>query len=259
MREYEAGILQTEKCGQNTYIIELVCEEIAVEVVPGQFVQVRAGSGTDPFLRRPFSVSGADRNSGSIKLLVEVVGRGTALLCSKKAGESLSVIGSLGTGFDMEIGGKGPCILVAGGSGAAPLLFLAEELMKSKKRAVTFMIGTQTTGYLWNMDDLIKRRITVKTSTEDGSAGYHGMVSELLADNITGIEPEAIYTCGPRAMMKEVARIAERHSVPCQVSLEERMACGTGVCLGCVVNLKDGRMVRSCVDGPVFNASEVVL
>ncbi|MBA7478685.1 Dihydroorotate dehydrogenase B (NAD(+)), electron transfer subunit [subsurface metagenome] len=259
MREYEASILQTEKCGQNTYIIELFCEEIAGEVVPGQFVQVRAGSGTEPFLRRPFSVSGADRNSGRIKLLVEVVGRGTALLCSKKAGESLSVIGSLGKGFDMELGGKGPCILVAGGSGAAPLLFLAEELMKSGKRAVTFMMGAQTAGDLKVAGSLTERGITVIKSTDDGSVGYHGMVSELLSDNITGIKPEVIYTCGPRAMMKEVARIAEKSSVPCQVSLEERMACGTGVCLGCAVNLIDGRMVRSCVDGPVFNASEVVL
>ena len=100
-------------------------------------------------------------------------------------------------------------------------------------------------------------KITVMNATDDGSSGFHGMVSALLEETLKSVNPEAIYTCGPHAMMKEIARIAESISLPCQVSLEERMACGIGVCLGCTVRLSDGRMVRSCVEGPVFNALEV--
>ena len=259
MHEYEAGILRTEFRGMNTCIIELSCEVIAREVVPGQFVQVRVGTGTDPFLRRTFSVCDANPERGEIKLLIEIVGRGTSLLCAMKRGGNLNLIGSLGTGFDMELGGKGQCILVAGGMGAAPLIFLAEKLRTSGKREVTFIIGARTADSLKVIDGLIGDGMIVKAATDDGSVGFHGMASELFEEYIESVKPEAVYTCGPHAMMKDVARIAEQSSIPCQVSLEERMACGIGVCLGCAVLLKDGSMVRSCVDGPVFNASEVVL
>jgi len=259
MHEYEVGILRTEILGLKTYSITLLCPEIASEVMPGQFVQVRAGSGTDPFLRRTFSVCGADPERGEIKLLIEVVGRGTELLCSVKRGGSLNIIGSLGSGFDIDLGGKGPCILVAGGAGVAPLLFLVNRLCMYEKRSVTFMMGAKTSAVLEGIIGLIRKGVTVKTATDDGSSGFHGMVSELLCKHIETIRPEAIYTCGPTPMLKEVAGIAEQSSIPCQLSLEERMACGIGVCLGCAVPFKDGRMMRSCVDGPVFNANEVVL
>jgi len=259
MREYEADILRIECSGPRIYCVDLLCEGIAGEVVPGQFVQVRVSSGTDPFLRRTFSVCGADPEHGRITLLIDEIGPGTSHLCSMKAGERLDIIGALGSGFDMELGGNGSCILAAGGVGAAPLLFLAERLRSLGRKEIIFMMGARHADSLAFIDDMICDGVTVMTATDDGSRGHHGMVSELLALHVEDIKPSAVYTCGPRAMMKTIARIANHYAVPCQVSLEERMACGIGVCLGCTVRLKDGRMVRSCVDGPVFKASEVDL
>lgn len=259
MQEYEAGILRTECCGQNIHILELSCNGIASKIIPGQFVQVRAGKGTDPFLRRTFSVCRADPNRGIITLLVDEVGPGTAFVCSLKRGESLNVIGPLGAGFNLEYGIQGSSLLVGGGTGAAPLVFLANTLISSGAGMVTFLEGARTDSALRFIDGLVDKGIVVLKATDDGSSGFYGMVSELLEQKIDSIKPNAIYTCGPHAMMKTIIRIAESRALPCQVSLEERMACGIGACLGCAVLLKDGRMVRSCVDGPVFNASEIVL
>ncbi|HUT64503.1 MAG TPA: dihydroorotate dehydrogenase electron transfer subunit [Anaerolineae bacterium] len=259
MQEYTVGILRTECLDNTTYLIELSCEEIAHNVKPGQFIQVKVGSGTDPFLRRTLSVCGADPKRAVIKLLVDVVGHGTALLCEMKRGGLLNIIGILGKGFDIEAGGNGSCVLVAGGIGAAPLLFLAERFTSIGKRKVTFMIGAETSASLKVFESLITEGVTVMSATDDGSSGFYGKVSELFEKNIEIIRPKALYTCGPHAMMKEIARVAELWSIPCQVSLEERMACGIGVCLGCAVRLRNGRMVRSCVEGPVFYTSEVVL
>ena len=257
MQEYEAGILRTEFRGNNSYIIDISCDVIAREVVPGQFVQVRTGCGTDPFLRRTFSVCGADPEHGEIKLMVEVKARGTNILCSMNRGETLNIIGSLGTGFDLKCGGDGPCILVAGGVGAAPLLFLALELVKNAKRQVLFMMGAKNAEGLRIIEGQLDKDTVLMTATEDCSSGFYGMVSKLLEDKITTISPAAIYTCGPNAMMREIASIAKNTGIPCQVSLEERMACGIGACYGCAVQLCNGRIVRTCVDGPVFNADEV--
>jgi len=259
MREYEAGIIRTNHYGANTYLIDISCAGIAADVAPGQFVQVRVSMGSDPFLRRTFSVCGADRTHDTVTLLVDVVGPGTELLCSMKRGGSVSVIGPLGRGFDMDLGGDGQCALVAGGSGAAPLMFLSERLISERSRPVTFMMGAGTADSLGVISFLDGRDITVLTSTDDGSAGFHGLVSELLENSIAELNPAAVFTCGPRAMMRAVAHTAEKASIPCQVSLEERMACGIGACLGCAIQKKDGRIVRSCIDGPVFNADEVDL
>jgi len=257
MQEYEAGILRTEFRGNNSYIFDISCNAIAGEVVPGQFIQVRAGCETDPFLRRTFSVCGADPEHGEIKLMIEVKGRGTSILCSMNRGVTLNIIGSLGKGFDLQCGGDGLCVLVAGGIGAAPLLFLAQELARSAKRQVLFLMGARNAEGLRIIEELLDKDTVLLTATEDGSSGFNGMVSELLENKIATISPAAIYTCGPDAMMREIASIAKNEGIPCQVSVEERMACGIGACYGCAVQLCDGRMVRACVDGPVFNAEEV--
>lgn len=257
MQEYEAGILRTEFRGNNSYIIDVSCDVIAKEVVPGQFVQVRAGCGTDPFLRRTFSVCGTDPENGVIKLMIGVKARGTRILCSMNRGEALNIIGSLGIGFDLHFGGDGPCVLVAGGIGAAPLLFLAQELVKTAGRQIIFMMGAGNTEGLKIIEGFLDKNVALLTATEDGSSGFHGMVGKQLEENIASISPAAIYTCGPNAMMREIASIAKNTGTPCQVSLEERMACGIGACYGCAVKLCNGQMARACVDGPVFNADEV--
>ncbi|MFC1607885.1 dihydroorotate dehydrogenase electron transfer subunit [Candidatus Latescibacterota bacterium] len=255
MHEYEAGIIQTENRGNFTYIVTLSCETIAREVVAGQFVQVRVGTGTDPFLRRTFSVFGVDRSRGLVKLMIDAIGPGTELLAGTKHGCSLSVIGPLGNGFDLT--DISSCLLVAGGVGIAPLLFLSESLKTKIAGPVEFMVGTQTAGVHEAYDGLYGDNLTVLRATDDGSLGYKGFVTVLLEARLGTMKPDCIYTCGPHQMMKAVAAIAEKHGIRCQVSLEERMACGVGACYGCTVQLQDGSMVRTCVDGPVFDAHEV--
>ena len=143
MQEYEAGILRTEFRGNNTYIIDLSCEAFAHEVVPGQFVHIRTGCGTDPFLRRAISVFEAAPERGEIKLMIEVVGQGTEMLCSMRRGSTVNIIGPLGKGFDLHLGGNETCVLVGGGIGAAPLVFLARKLKEFVKIPVIFMIGAR--------------------------------------------------------------------------------------------------------------------
>jgi len=259
MREYEAGIIRTERSGGAAFILGLSCPGIAREVLPGQFVQVRVSEGTDPFLRRTFSVCDADAENGEITLLIDEIGRGTAILCSLKRGGCVSVIGPLGRGFDPGLGGEGPCLLVAGGTGAAPLLFLFRRLLENGVRAAAFLAGARTAESLAAVRKLVPANADVSFATDDGSLGYRGFVSGLMAEALERGKSSAVFACGPLPMMRAVAGLAARSVIPCQVSLEERMACGIGACLGCAVKMRDGSMVRSCVDGPVFDAGEVLL
>jgi dihydroorotate dehydrogenase electron transfer subunit len=257
MREYTADIIRTERRGPSTFLVELNSPEIAGEASPGQFVQVRISGGTDPFLRRTFSLCGADPGKGMIRLLVDVVGMGTRLLCDAPLGRTLDIIGPLGTGFDLRFGNLGRCVLVAGGVGVAPLFFLAERLGKEGSRPITFLMGARTDTHLAILEDMLCPEVTVTCATDDGSAGFHGLVTGLLEEQMAALNPGVIYTCGPHPMMRSVAGIAARAGIPCQVSLEERMACGIGACLGCAARLADGSMVRSCTEGPVFDAGRL--
>jgi len=295
MHEYEAGIIRTESRGGSIYIVHLSCGEVAREAAPGQFVQVRVGTGTDPFLRRTFSIYGVDRDRGHIRLLIEVVGPGTGQITAARHSDCLKIIGPLGKGFDLDgirldsveidrinkmnkmkkqnhVNLVPPnIVLVAGGAGIAPLIFLAETLVQGKN--IVFMVGARTaaihhafTGLIPSFSDVEKHgRVSLLEATDDGSLGYHGFVTGLLEDYLASLNkrlqslayPDIVFTCGPDPMMKAIAAITARAGIRCQASLEERMACGMGACYGCAVPLKDGRMARSCVEGPVFDAHEV--
>jgi len=257
MHEYEAGIIHTERRGPSYLLIELDCPDIARTAVPGQFVQVRVSRGADPFLRRTFSISGCDQPLGAIRLAVDVVGRGTELLCSEKRGGSLNIIGPLGKGFGTDTCGGGRIVLVAGGIGAAPLLFLAGTLAPHAKDRMDFIMGARTAAHHTLIDRVIPDGVRVLRATDDGSLGRSGTIEGPLRDIVASGQVDRIVACGPAPMLAAVASIASGAGIPCEVSLEERMACGLGACLGCAVRLTDGRMARSCVDGPVFDALEV--
>ncbi len=257
MRRFAADIIQIDRRGPATFLVELNCPDIAGAATPGQFVQVRVSTGTDPFLRRTFSLHGVDPASGVIRLLVDVVGPGTRHLCDLRCGGTLDIIGPLGNGFDLQFGNPGPCVLVAGGVGAAPLVFLAERLIRDGSRPVTFLMGARSAEHLSIMEGAFGPAVEVKCATDDGSAGYHGFVTGLLEELLPQVNPGVIYVCGPHPMMRAVAAMASRAGVPCQVSLEERMACGIGACLGCAVRLAGGGMARSCKEGPVFDAGRL--
>jgi dihydroorotate dehydrogenase electron transfer subunit len=223
-----------------TYLISLECGLDGFE--PGQFVMLKIPSQCT-FLRRPFGIMGLSR--GVLALLYKIRGEGTHAMSGLKEGETVSVIGPLGTGFNAGI--KGQAIYVAGGAGLPPLLALYNKTNRGE-----FLLGVKTE------DDIPFDYIPGKTriASEDGSIGYKGLVTDLLS-GLKIKTPSVIYTCGPLPMLKEVSLIAESIGAKCQVSLEERMACGFGVCSGCVARtVKGNRSI--CVNGPVFDASELL-
>lgn len=234
---------------------------LARHAKPGQFVEVRCSDARSPLLRRPFGVHRI-RPDG-IEIFYEVVGAGTALLARKARGDTADIIGPLGNGFDT--GGAGDnAILVAGGIGVAPLVALAEGLAGGKKRRLTVLIGARTKSHIVCAQDFRKLGAKVIITTDDGSLGTEGFVTAPLTHLLStvGCDHSIVYACGPTVMLKTVAAMAAERDIPCQVSLEERMACGVGVCRGCPVKVRkdlvdtEYRMV--CKDGPVFDARLIV-
>jgi dihydroorotate dehydrogenase electron transfer subunit len=235
----------------------LLCPYIARNANPGQFIQLRVTRSYDPLLCRPLAVY---RSSEDVfDILFKVVGRGTRILAEKAVGDTMDIIGPLGNGFPVD-GDLRQAILIAGGMGVAALMKLAEEIAERK---IIALIGASTRDKIVGEKDLADLGVEVHIATEDGSAGHKGMVSELLEKILLEMEdPPSVFACGPTAMLKVVARIAARFNIPTYVSLEERMACGVGACLGCAcqVTSSEGetqyKMV--CSDGPVFDAQEIL-
>ena len=262
----KAKLIKNVEVIKNCYTISLYCPQIARSAEPGQFLEIKASDNLEPLLRRPLSVHRV--RGDNIELLYEVVGKGTEILSRRKTGEYLDIIGPLGNGFDYAISNTHNAIriLVAGGMGIAPLVFLADKLIKRNKqyaqRNTTILIGARTKNQILCEKELRKLLYDVKTATDDGSRGFRGKVTDLLevilkrntqrhVQNNT-----AIYACGPRPMFQAISRLSVLYNIPAQLSLEEYMACGIGACLGCVVGTKTGYK-RVCKEGPVFNAHEL--
>jgi len=262
MKQVKAKIVSNRKASPRHYELTLNAPSIAKEIAPGQFMHVKCSDdGPEPLLRRPFSLHRV--KGGCVDILYEVVGRGTELLAKKKAGEVLDVIGPLGNGFDIKTADyRLPTtdFLVAGGMGVAPLVALAERLASGKSKSYV-LIGARTKDHILCENNFKKLGYDVRIATDDGSKGKKGLVTDSLRSLLaTGnSQLSTIYSCGPNAMLKEVAKIAHEHKIPCQVSLEEHMACGVGVCLGCPVKVKPQNKYKMvCKDGPVFNAEEII-
>jgi dihydroorotate dehydrogenase electron transfer subunit len=259
-------IIDNRKVTENYYLLTLASKYIATNAEPGQFVMVRVTNEFQPLLRRPISIHNCDTKKEIIELLFDVVGEGTQLLAEKAVNEELDILGPLGKGFVMPAGNAGGspatkmAILVGGGIGIAPLLFLAKEL-KGKVPAVYVIIGARTKTHLLDPKDFTDTGAQVLTCTDNGSAGKKGLAPEFIppileeAKELT--RQSIIYACGPRPMLKMCAEIAQPYNVPCQVSMEERMACGVGACMGCVIKTRAGYK-KVCDDGPVFGAENVV-
>lgn len=251
----EAPVIANEQTGEGLYLLTLRSEAIAREARPGQFVHLRAGIGHEPLLRRPISICRADRELGTVRLWYQVVGRGTSYISSLKSGDSLDLIGPLGRGFEAGITGK-KAALIGGGMGIAPLIFLGLKLQENNN--VTAFFGGKNAGQL--PPPALLDGLPYRPATEDGSLGHQGLVTALLPDWIEREKPDLLYSCGPRGMLHEVVRIANRYQLPLQVSLETVMACGIGACLGCVCEKSasgEEGWLKACKDGPVFWSDEV--
>lgn len=262
MIECEAQITGHREIVPDTFLMLLDAPSIAGCARPGQFVMIRAGSGLDPLLRRPFSICGLYKD-GAIGVLYKVVGRGTAVLAEKRPGDRLHVLGPLGNGFSTG-NASSPLLLVGGGMGVAPLFFLAQELSRAGDPPFRLFTGFSTGEQVLSAEDILQLDKGGKVATDDGTMGHEGPVTELLQAELEaapGIKAGgSVYACGPAAMLERVALLADTAGVSCQVSLEASMACGLGACLGCVVHAAPEEAVpffRVCTEGPVFPAKAV--
>lgn len=232
------------------------------EASPGQFVMLRVKGRKFPFLGRPLSIYSIYQDNGGfiVEFLYRVVGEGTYVISRLKPDEEMYIMGPLGRGFD--ISPDHSCIiLIAGGIGIAPLSFLGEHYRRyaaGRPQKIICYAGVQKANLLVGLEGMEEICSGVRISTDDGSRGYHGLVTELFKNDLNSYShrDSIIYACGPSAMLKGLAGILKDQSIPCQVSVEERMACGVGACLGCAVRVKSGYK-RVCKDGPVFDMKEI--
>ncbi len=243
----EARILSHSAPIAGVDILTLAAPLIARSALPGQFVQISVPADAG-FLRRPLGIAEVSRTEGWIRLIYRQVGRGTEGLASAETGTSVSVLGPLGRGF--YTGLEHP-LLVGGGMGLTPLLFFAA----AHSNASVLMGGRTREEVFW--EEIYRPHVReCFVTTDDGSYGTQGFVTTLLPKLLKDGAYDGVAVCGPPVMMERVAAIAAEYGVPCEVSLEKRMACGLGACLSCAVDTKSGRR-KVCKDGPVFPAGEV--
>lgn len=248
----DVSILENKKVNGKYFKLTFSSKNLSGNIKPGQFLYVRVSQGQDPYLRRPFSYFRV--SPGKVEILYEVLGRGTSILSGKQKGDSLKVMGPLGNTFTEKLGKK-KRILVAGGVGVPPLVFLAE-----KYSTEYLLIGTKSKAELLPKSELKKVRAKILCSTEDGSCGTKGRVT-LLLENILKDQHSGeffIQTCGPKPMMEAVIALAAKYGVEGEASWDESMACGVGACLGCMVKTRAG-LKRACADGPVFKFEDLEL
>jgi dihydroorotate dehydrogenase electron transfer subunit len=259
MAQYQENVTVTgvEQFSSDHWRLTLVAPRIAATARPGQFVMVRPGAGRDPLLGRPFSLhrTAAD---GTIQIYFKVVGRGTELIAGVRPGSHLAVFGPLGRGFRLQE--QAGAILVGGGLGIAPLLFLAEEIRRKKAAysADSLLLGARRHDELAPLlGDFAACGLQLHTATDDGSLGHHGLITDLLGElQIPG--GSVVYTCGPEPMMAAVASFCRRSGLSCQASVESVMACGMGACLGCSRLNRQGEYTHVCLNGPVYDAEELI-
>lgn len=264
--DLDAAVLANTRLSADYNVLALAAPAIAALARPGQFVMVKPSRGTDPLLRRPFSIFEILRDRSAeiigISILNKRIGVGTGRLYEVETGARRAVLGPLGRPFE-PVSPPAEAWMVAGGVGLAPFLTLAGELRDAGTRATLFY-GARRAEELYYVDAFAQLGVRVVVATEDGSRGSRGYVTSPLTEALAAwrASPLKLYVCGPTAMMQAVARLAATQGLPCDVSLEQVMGCGLGGCYSCVVPARDGagapRFVRSCIDGPVFDASRIV-
>ncbi|MCR5580958.1 MAG: dihydroorotate dehydrogenase electron transfer subunit [Pseudobutyrivibrio sp.] len=248
-----AKVLSQQNLAEGVYSL-LLSTRIAKEAVPGQFINIFSEDGSK-LLPRPISICEIDKEKDTLRVVYRVVGKGTLEFSSLSQGDTIEVMGPLGNGFPIE--GK-TAIVVGGGIGVPPMLELAKELAGN----VTAVMGYRNDS-LFLAEEFIDAASELIVATDDGSVGVHGTVVDAMVEN--DLTADVIYACGPKPMLKGVAEYALKRGIKCYVSMEERMACGVGACLGCVCQSKEVddhshvKNKRVCKDGPVFLATEVEL
>ena len=238
------------------YLLVMEASDIAQAAKPGQFVHLSIPGDPSKILRRPISIHQADRTTGDLSLVYQVVGDGTRRLAMQPAGTSLSVLGPLGRGF--SVGAAQTIYLAGGGCGIAPLSFVLDQWPDRRYQA---FLGYRSQAHVHLEDQFHHLSEGVHVATNDGSYGTGGFVTDLLIGGIEKMWPDLLLACGPDPMLSKIQQIAKAYQIPCQISLEERMGCGIGGCLVCACAVIKGTELdykRVCADGPVFDSREVI-
>ena len=259
-RDARHKIIEIREVARDIYSIILEDDYIPRYAHSGQFLMVQASETTIPLLRRAISITRIlDKNH--YELLIQQIGLGTRILKEKTAGQCLNILGPLGSSFDINKARNKHALIVAGGIGIAPVFFLYDQL-KTVTDKISVYYGSRSKEYLVDLSEL---NANIHLSTEDGTKGYNGYITDLLQNHIVekvyNKDNCMVYSCGPSPMLSVLNDIAEKHSLPCEVSVETEMACGLGVCMGCPVELKEkpGHYVYACKDGPVFDGHHIVI
>jgi len=243
-------VVENKRLNPEYVVLTIRLERELPEMRPGQFAEVRVDNAPNTFLRRPISIHDVDEGKREIKLLVQEVGEGTRVMGKLKKGDRLNLVYPLGNYFSDPV--SKDVLLVGGGCGVAPLLFLGRRL-KEMGINPRFLIGARSSNGLIALEEYEKVG-EVNVTTEDGSAGSKGFVVHHPLMRTDSPVYDHIFTCGPDAMMRVVAKYARKHNIKCEVSLENRMACGIGACLCCVTDTLEGHKC-TCTDGPVFDST----
>jgi dihydroorotate dehydrogenase electron transfer subunit len=271
--DLDAAVIANTRLSADYNVISFAAPAIAALAQPGQFVMVKPARGTDPLLRRPFSIFELLREASGevtgISILNKRIGVGTGRLYEVEPGTHVGVLGPLGRPFE-PIAPPAEAWMIAGGVGLAPFVTLSEALRDAGTRTTLFY-GARRASDLYHVEAFERLSVRVVLATEDGSRGARGYITAALADALqtfTGSGDNDVssglklYACGPTPMMEAVAKLAAAHRRPCDVSLEQTMGCGLGGCYSCVVPARNGsqspHFVRSCIDGPVLDATRVV-
>ena len=270
-------VIENMSVAKDHFILSLLLTSTCDDALPGQFVMIRKQGVKDPLLSRPLSLYGVYQTEAGtvLEFLYRVVVKGTWALSRLTGGDQVDILGPLGKPFEI-VPERNHVILLAGGIGVAPLSYFAEFLAKDfdrpgekkeslpSSRKVSFYLGAITAAALVGLEKIARFCTEVCISTDDGSSGFAGTITDLLQKDLAGLDHQnlCLYSCGPTAMIRSLSRLIEDFDIPCQVSMEERMACGIGACLGCSIKVRDASdgwaYCQVCTEGPVFNIKDLL-
>ncbi len=252
-----AKLIKKEKLLDNLYKFSVEAKEIVNIAKPGNFIEIRINENLDPFLRRPISIYNLDKENGILEFIFQVKGKGTKLLAKKEEGELIDIIGPLGSGI-FKLEKIKNIAIIGGGIGIFPLYELAKEAQADGLNVNTYIgFRNKDLVVLEKEFQMVSSHLIV--TTDDGSYAKNGFAIEYLKSDLESKQIDAIYACGPLPMLKAVKQLAENKNIPCQLSLEEKMGCGLGVCLGCAVKTagspkEEPQYIHVCKAGPVFDS-----
>ncbi len=257
----KAEITNIEQLKQDIYKFSVKAPEIVESAKPGQFIEIRVIDNIEPLLRRPISIYNIDKSTKTLEFIFQVKGKGTEILAKRKVGEKLDILGPLGYGT-FEIKEYKNAAIIGGGIGTFPLYELSKELKQETSSKVNIYLGFRSKNYVVLEDEFKAVSDKLVITTDDGTYGIQGFAINELKKDIDEGAIDKIFACGPLPMLKAVQALSKEKNIPCEISLEEKMACGLGVCLGCAVKTAKSpkeapEYWHVCKAGPVFNANDV--